>query len=151
MNFDGTYSKEVSRVGIILMSPGGKSYKYSFSLKFGCKNNVFEYKALLLGLQVTIKHGIKMLRVLGDFELVVSKIREKYESKNKRLKKYKNVVWDYIEMFDTFSIEWVERSKNFMADFLANIALRLDNNTFFGISMVETQVRPSILYNVQIW
>lgn len=36
MNFDGTFSKEGSRAGVILMSPRGKSYKYSFSPKFGC-------------------------------------------------------------------------------------------------------------------
>lgn len=62
-------------------------------------NNVVEYEALLLGLKVIVKHGIKMLKVLGDSELVVSKIKEKYESKNKRLKQYRNVVLDYIEMF----------------------------------------------------
>lgn len=54
------------------MSPGGKSYKYSFSLKFQCTNSVAKYEALLLGLKFVVMHGIKMLRVLGDFESVVS-------------------------------------------------------------------------------
>lgn len=69
--FDGACSKEGSGVGLILISPKGKSYKYLFSLKFECINNVAKYEALLLGLNMALKHNIKKLRVIGDSKLVV--------------------------------------------------------------------------------
>jgi len=86
MYFDGACSKEGSGAGIVFLSPTGKLLQFSFLLRFACTNNIAEYEALLLGLNVALKHGIKMLKVFGDSELVVSQIRDKYASKNKRLK-----------------------------------------------------------------
>lgn len=54
-------------------------------------------------------------------------VRSKYATKNKRLKYYRNVVWGTIELFDDFSIEWIDRSKNLMVDFLVNVALKKDD------------------------
>lgn len=105
MYFDGTNSKEGSEVGVLFISPHGETFKFSFTLAFACTDNVAEYEALLLSLRLSKKHGIKNLKVVGDSKLVISQIRSKYASKNKRLKQYRNVVWDQIENFDTFGIE----------------------------------------------
>ena len=96
MYLDGSYCKDGSRAGILLISPHGITYKFSFTLIFPCTNNITEYEALLLGLRLAHKHGIKCLFFVGDFELVISQVREVYVSKNKRLKQYRNVVWDMI-------------------------------------------------------
>lgn len=63
-----------------------KKFIYSFTLNFICTNNIAKYEALLLGLRVAAKHGIKKLHVIGDFEFVVSQIRKTYASNNKRFK-----------------------------------------------------------------
>ena len=83
--------------------------------------------------------------------MVVSQVINTYVSKNKRLKQYRNVVWDMIECFDEFEIVWEDRTNNKMADLLANIAIKLDDITFVGISKVEIQTRPSIPNNVHNW
>ena len=70
------------------------TFRYSFTLNFSFTNNIVEYKALLLGLKVASHHGIKKFHVIGDSELVISQMKGTYASKNKRLKQYKNVVWD---------------------------------------------------------
>ena len=44
-----------------------------------------------------------------------------------------------------------DRTNNKVADLLANIAIKLDDITFVGISKVEIQTRPSIPDNVQNW
>jgi len=44
----------------------------SFVLVNLCSNNVVEYQALILGLQMAIGMGIKDLYVYGDFHLVIS-------------------------------------------------------------------------------
>lgn len=66
MHFDSAFSKEGNGSKIILMSPRGKDYKLTFILNFECTNNVVEYKALLLGLNMASKYGIKYIKVLGD-------------------------------------------------------------------------------------
>ena len=86
MFFDGAYCKDGAGAGIFLISPTGITYKFSFTLSFPCTNNIEEYEALLLGLRLAHKHGIKCLHVIGDSELVVSQVRNAYVSKNKRLK-----------------------------------------------------------------
>lgn len=73
-------------MSVVFVAPTSKKFKFSFLLNFECTKNIQEYKALLLGLNVVVKHVIKFLRVLGDSKLLVSHIRGKYASKNKRLK-----------------------------------------------------------------
>ena len=104
MFFYGSYCKDGAGAGILLISPAGITYKFSFTLSFPCTNNIAKYEALLLGLRIAHKHGIKCLHVIGDFELVISQVRNTYVSKNKRLKQYRNAFWDMIECFDAFGI-----------------------------------------------
>lgn len=49
--FDEAISKEGARVGVLLKSPSGNTFKFSFTLLFPCTNNVAEYEALLIGLR----------------------------------------------------------------------------------------------------
>ena len=130
MFFDGACYKDGSSVCILLISPIGTTNKFSFTLNFPCTNNIAEYEALLLELRLAYQYGMKCLQVIGNFELVVSKIRDIYVSKNKILKQYWNVVWDMIECFDAFGIVWKDRSNNKMAELFANIAIKPDDITF---------------------
>jgi len=50
-----------------------------------------------------------------------------------------------------FSIGWVERSKNVMADFLANVAIRPDDITLSGVTNVEVKIRPAVPENICSW
>ena len=86
MFFDGAYCKDGSGAGILLISHARVTYKFSFTLSFPCTNNIVEYEALLLGLRLAHKHGIKYLCVIGDNELVVCRVRNVYVSKKERLK-----------------------------------------------------------------
>lgn len=78
-----------------------------------------------------------MLHVIKDYDLVVSQIRNNYASKRKRLKQYRNVVWDEIEAFHAFGITWMDRTNNKMVDLLANISLKSTDMSFNGISTIE--------------
>ena len=83
MFFDGAYCKDGTGVGILLISPTGVTYKFYFTLSFPYTNNIAEYEALLLGLRLAHKHGIKCLHVIGDFELVILQERNAYVSRKK--------------------------------------------------------------------
>lgn len=65
MYFDGACSNEETGAGVDFIVPSGKTFKYSFLLSFECTNNIVEYEALMLGLNLAIKHGIKLLCFWG--------------------------------------------------------------------------------------
>jgi len=67
MDFDGEVSEEGVGAGVwILDTKSGKSKNYSYKLFFQCTNNVVEYEALILGLQLLKISGAKMISVHGD-------------------------------------------------------------------------------------
>jgi hypothetical protein len=104
MQFDGAWSRFGSGVGVVLITPSGMVFPYSFHLEFDCTNNMAEYEALLLGLQRARKMGIKQLKVEGDSKLIVNQVKKQCEARNPRLKRYRDAVWGEIDCFDTFNI-----------------------------------------------
>ena len=68
-----------------------------YMLEFVTTNNTTEYEALILGLRTAKDLGIQQIYVYGDSELVVQKVRDKYQVKQDLLKVYRNEVWDMIE------------------------------------------------------
>jgi len=109
LHFDGAKSRRVTGAGVVLTSPKGEVNVYSFILEFDCTNNIVEYEALLIGLELATELKVKQLKVIGDYDLIVSQVKEEFSRKNHELKKYRNVVWDSIETFDAFSIKVAPR------------------------------------------
>ena len=104
MYFDGAYSKAGKGAGIVVISPSNKIYNFSFRLEFEASNNVVEYEALLLGLETAKYKGIKKLNIKGDLNLVVLHIKNQYQCKNDKVRKYRNDIWDTMEWFDALNI-----------------------------------------------
>jgi hypothetical protein len=73
MNFDGAFSRAGKGVGIVLQAPNGEVLKFSNRLEFDATNNVAEYEALLLGLELCKDRGVKCLNIKGDLDLVIQK------------------------------------------------------------------------------
>jgi len=107
LEFDGARSSLGSSIGTFLISPSHETTLFSRRLDFDCTNNIVEYEALIIGLNLSLDRKIKCLRVIGDSDLVVSQVKKKFVAKNERLRKYRNSVWDTIELFDAFSIKVV--------------------------------------------
>jgi len=51
----------------------------AFSLTEQCFNNVLEYNALLIGMQLDEEIEVKNLKAYGDSKLIVNEVRKKYE------------------------------------------------------------------------
>jgi hypothetical protein len=86
MHFDGSCSNEGNGASIILYSPIRKNHNFYYRLEFSYTNNVFEFEALLLGIENAYNLGCGHLIVFGDSELVVNLIRKIYKPNNKLLK-----------------------------------------------------------------
>src|SRR5436190_21032268 len=84
MNFDGA-SRTIPRVGlvagvgIVLISPQNHVLPLAFSLTEPCTNNVAEYNALLISLQLAHQLGVRNLQAYGNSELVINQLRGEYE------------------------------------------------------------------------
>ena len=94
MNFDRAHSRAGKRASIVITSPSAIIFNFALRLEFEATNNVVEYEALLLGVEVSKDMGIKMLCIKGNSDLVILQVKNEYACKRKRLKKYRNVVWD---------------------------------------------------------
>jgi len=66
---------------------------------------------LLLGLELAREMNIKMLKVIGDSDLIVQQIRNQCAAKN-GIMKYMNATLDTIDLIDSFSIRFVPRDLN---------------------------------------
>ena len=72
MHFDGACSKEGAGAGITISAPYFiEQTNFSYKFYFNCTNNVAEYEALLLGLQILKKMQAKRVYIYGDSEFVL--------------------------------------------------------------------------------
>ena len=71
MYFDGASNALGRGVGAVLISPEGNHFPFTVKLSFDYTNNVAEYEACVLGLQVAIEKKIKSLKVYIDSALVI--------------------------------------------------------------------------------
>ena len=92
MNFDGAFSRAGKGAKIVLQSPSGEVMKFSYRLEFDATNNVAEYEALLLGLELCKDRGVKCLNIKGDSDLVIQQLKNKFACKSERLKGYRNTI-----------------------------------------------------------
>ena len=63
---DGSATKKVGRVGVVLIPPEGETLKYAIRLQLPATNNEAKYEALLTGLSLAKALGAKNLIVQVD-------------------------------------------------------------------------------------
>ena len=62
--FDAATNSTKNGVGAVLVSLKGQQIPISVKLNFGCTNNVTEYKACIVGLQLALEFGAYDLSIL---------------------------------------------------------------------------------------
>ncbi|XP_075665023.1 uncharacterized protein LOC142634613 [Castanea sativa] len=88
MFFDGAARQEGAGAGVVFISPQRQILLYSFSSSKLCSNNVAEYQALIIGLQMAIEIGISQLEIFRDSKLIINQILEQYNVKKEDLVPY---------------------------------------------------------------
>jgi ribonuclease HI len=86
-------------------------------------NNVAEYKALLLGLELARELGAGEVEVVNDSELVAKQISGAYRVKHAGLKPLYLEALEALRQFDGWKVRSVRRESNTHADALVNAAL----------------------------
>jgi len=69
----------VAGVGVVLISLHNYVIPHAFLLTEPCSNNILEYNALLIGMQLAEEIGIKNLKAYSDSKLIINQVRGEYE------------------------------------------------------------------------
>ena len=112
-------------VGVVLVSPQNYVIPRAVSLTEPCSNNVAEYNALLIGMQLADEIGVKNLEAYSDCKLIVNQVRGEYEVRHEDLVPYYNATVHMAGKFINFYIDHVPRKQNAHADALASLAASL--------------------------
>jgi ribonuclease HI len=86
-------------------------------------NNVAEYRALLLGIELAKSVGAREVDLVGDSELIVKQVKGQYRVKDAGLQPLHAEVKSALQGFDSWSIRHVKRAHNADADRLVNETL----------------------------
>ncbi|XP_023907966.1 uncharacterized protein LOC112019680 [Quercus suber] len=125
MRFDGSATTASNGVGVVLSCEDRDTISLSFKLGFFCSNNAAEYEAYLTRLIVALSTGVKHMRVLGDSNLVVSQVKGDFAPKEKNLAAYRTWAQRLEQEFQTFSIEYMQKSENRFVDVLATLGSKV--------------------------
>ncbi|XP_012849590.1 PREDICTED: uncharacterized protein LOC105969382 [Erythranthe guttata] len=125
MYFDGASHREGAGAGVVFITPNGEVLPHSFTLTQNCSNNVAEYQALILGLEMAVDIKQLNLEVYGDSKLVINQILGSYEVKKLDLLPYVDYAKKLIGYLGNVTIEHVPRKDNKQADALAKLASTL--------------------------
>jgi len=86
-------------------------------------NNVAEYQGILLGLKLARSHGIQVLKVRLDSELIVEQIKGHYRVRHPGLRPLWEEVRMLLKTFSQWEVVHIPRSENSAADRLVNLAI----------------------------
>ncbi|XP_070015813.1 uncharacterized protein [Nicotiana sylvestris] len=131
MFFDGAANFKGVGIGDVLVSETGQHYPISVKLRFPCTNNMAEYEACIMGLNLAIDMNIQELLVIGDSELLVHQVLGEWATKNTKIFPYMYHVQELMKRFTKIEFKHVPRIQSEFADArvtLSSMIEHLDKN-----------------------
>lgn len=114
--------------GAVLFEDDGELINFTGEYHAHATNNYAEYSALLLGLKLAAKQGIKRLECFLDSELVVKQLNGEYKVKDENIKQLYEKVKKHSQEFDFVIFKHVPREQNKHADRLVNLILDIKSS-----------------------
>ncbi|XP_019155161.1 PREDICTED: uncharacterized protein LOC109152033 [Ipomoea nil] len=122
MYFDGAAHKEGAGAGVVFVTPEGEVLPYSFTLTERSSNNVAEYQALILGLEIAADMKQRRVNIYGDSKLIINQVLGVYEVKKPELIPYNSYAKTLLHWLGDATMEHIPRKHNKQADALAALA-----------------------------
>jgi ribonuclease HI len=110
-------------VAAVLSTPDGEVLESRGEAIGTATNNVAEYRAVLLGIELARDRGAKEIELIGDSELIVKQVNGEYRVKDAGLRPLHERVRAALADFDRWTIRHVRREHNAAADALVNETL----------------------------
>ncbi|XP_010278499.1 PREDICTED: uncharacterized protein LOC104612677 [Nelumbo nucifera] len=150
--FDGAACKDGANAGVVFVLPQREILTYSFVLTKLFSNNMAEYQALIIGLQMALNLEIHYLTIYGGSNFVINQLKTEYEVHKDDLVPYHHYAIQLLKEFENGTIEHVPRSENKQADALANlvVVLPLTGDEATTISVCAKWVLPPKLPQEEI-
>lgn len=129
IEFDGASKGNPGKAGagaILRTEDGQLVYRLREGLGIAT-NNVAEYRGLILGLRHALKKGFKLVRAVGDSQLVCMQMKGIWQTKHQNMIELCKQAKELKDKFLSFQIVHVRRELNSQADAQANLAINLQN------------------------
>ncbi|KAL0290954.1 UNVERIFIED_CONTAM: hypothetical protein Sradi_7038300 [Sesamum radiatum] len=81
LHVDGSSTIQGSGAGIVITSPQGEDLEFAIKFDFEASNNEAEYKALVIGMRMAHKAGVRHLLAYSDSQLIVKQIEGNFKAK----------------------------------------------------------------------
>jgi len=119
---------------------------HSFTLSESCSNNVSEYTALIMGMELARNIEVHQLEVRGDLKLVINQMNGVYEVRKPDILPFHTAASELARTFAYFNIEHVPRGQNTKADALASLAasLSLPEGESMTVTVYEKRILPPL-------
>jgi ribonuclease HI len=122
MYFNMSLMKIGAGAGLLFISPLRVHMRYIIQLHFPASNNVAEYEALITGLRIAVKLGVRHINVCGDSRLVIDQVMKSSSCRDPKMEAYCEEVWCLEDKFHGLELNHVARRYNEAADELRKIA-----------------------------
>lgn len=122
--FDGSNISKGASAGILITSPEGIPTKCAFTLERSYMNNHAEYEALLLGLELLMEMGARVIEIMGDSQLIINQVGGLYRCADPITARLRQKALRLVSHFDDIIIRHIPREENGLANDLAQMALR---------------------------
>ncbi|XP_070009975.1 uncharacterized protein [Nicotiana sylvestris] len=144
MFFDGAANFEGGGIRVIFVSEIGQHYPVSAKLRFPCTNNMAEYEACILGLNMAINMNIQELLAIGDSDLLVHQIQGEWATKNSKILPYLHHVQELRKRFMKIEFRQVPKIQNELANTLATLSsmIQYPDKNFIDPIPEETDRKP---------
>jgi len=110
-------------IGAVVKSADGEMLEERGERIGVATNNVAEYRALLLGIELAAAQGASEVELVGDSELIVRQVKGEYKVKDATLRELHGEVKRALGPFEEWTIRHVKREQNAEADRLVNQVL----------------------------
>lgn len=116
LTFDGSAKLPRGASAAVIEMPDGTRYIVTKFLA-SAKSDEAEYTGLIIGLEKALELQITQLTIQGDSEMVINQILGKYLVKPEATYfSYYNRVKELLPSLDFYSLTWIPRRKNVLAD-----------------------------------
>jgi ribonuclease HI len=111
-------------IGVVIFTMDGRKIAQQAKAIGIATNNIAEYSALIEAMTMAQDLGIRVLNVISDSELMVRQVSGVYKIKNVDILKKAQEVMELRRGFEKFSISYVGREHNKIADALSTSLLK---------------------------
>jgi ribonuclease HI len=110
-------------IAAVVTDPSGNDLAEAAETIGEATNNVAEYRALLLGIELAKQLSADEVEFVGDSKLIVEQVKGNWKVKQEHLRPLHTKVRDALRDLPSWSIRHVKRGENERADQLLNDAL----------------------------